>query len=183
MKHTLIAAFAALSFAGPALAANTASYTFTSANVAAIPGALDSFDFVTIGPRALDETIGTFTDQFRFTLLAASPVCFNFRSVASDTPDGTSELFFDSISLNRSDATGVPSISNVSGGLHLASYSNTLEEGSYILRLNGHVSGDLGGSYIGNGTTAPTVPEPGSLAMLLGGLGIAGVLVRGRKLR
>jgi len=55
-----------------------------------------------------------------------------------------------------------------------------LAQGDYALRIDGQVSGAGGGAFGGDLNISP-VPEPQTWAMLLGGLGLAGMLARRRK--
>ena len=120
---------------------------------------------------------GTFTDTFAFTLsednffaaLATSAVSSisEFTSISIDTTSGVTGTLFNIFSF----AT-VP-------GASVGTDSVFLGAGSYSLTIEGIASATSTG-YTLNTVTSP-VPEPSSIALMLGGLGLVGFMAARRK--
>ena len=124
----------------------------------------------------------SFNDQFNFTLAAGTGV--SGYSVAAFDFDffGTSfKTTFSDISLYKQNGTLVGSIAAV--GKNLSLTGQTTLAGNYYLKVSGSI--DNGGNgYFYNGAISSSavtpVPEPESVAMMLAGLGVMGVIARRR---
>jgi hypothetical protein len=84
--------------------------------------------------------------------------------------------------LEQAWSSAISSAPGVSGSILVINPIN-LAAATYTLELRGEVTGTAGGSYSGvlNVATLP-VPEPGTYALMLAGLGlIGGITARGRK--
>lgn len=57
---------------------------------------------------------------------------------------------------------------------------NSVAPGAYFYKVTGNVTGPFGGSYLLSSHLMP-IPEPGTLAMLMAGLGVVGLLARRRR--
>lgn len=58
---------------------------------------------------------------------------------------------------------------------------NALADGAYVLSIVGTPSSSFSAGYGGSLTAVAAVPEPESMALMLAGLGVAGTLLRRRK--
>lgn len=120
---------------------------------------------------------GTFSDTIDFTISSLSTVStgVGVLNFTMDYPD-TSTPFMDISSFNLT-------LYN-SKGVELGSGAditlNKLGAGSYYAVMSGIADGPAGGEY-GGGISVSPVPESGSLAMLLTGLGLLGFVVSRRK--
>ena len=172
MKLKFAAAAIAMALSGAAMAADT-SVTVT------VPDALDSLDLGFL-IQAREVAAGdSFTDYYKFSITSSSDV---FGSVVSAKTVNKSKVVvkdvaFDSITLTGTSFAGTKLNETV---LTDFLFSN-LNEGSYILKVLGHATASLGGSYHGELLASPAVPEAGSLALTLAGVGVVGVLARRRK--
>lgn len=122
-------------------------------------------------------TAGSFTDIFTFSLTGAVPFFAN-GSITSAL-NGNQDVDFTSIRL--SGPGGNFNFSQLLGDpfeLWSLSTAGVLTAGAYTLTVMGTNSAAIG-SYGGNFAVTP-VPEPGTLALLLGGLGVVGYLGKRR---
>ncbi|MES2130425.1 MAG: FxDxF family PEP-CTERM protein [Pseudomonadota bacterium] len=168
---------AALMLAGAALAA-PASYAADISNPPAALALVDGSGF--FGDVFAKNNMGnTFSDHFTFTLAAASNVDAILSSISRNAADG-----LDITSLDLYNAGGlVQHGAMVSTGAidtwTLA--ASNIAAGNYWLQVSGSMMSATSGAFGGAAmTTAAPVPEPGTYAMLLGGLGLVGALARKR---
>lgn len=123
----------------------------------------------------------SFSDRFTFTLNNAIPV--NMDAIVASVSrtadvglDITGLSVFDStdtmVAEGSSLRTGATDVWTIRG--------NSLENGSYYIRVNGNLLGEESASFGGAVMLMP-VPEPEAYGMMLGGLGILGFMARRRK--
>lgn len=131
-----------------------------------------------------------FSDLFTFNVDTPFDAAGSLTSSYLNVPQ-TKDLNITSMSLYRYDPVTLDvlgtAISGIDGSGTGANATDSwslsgfnLTEGYYALRVDGNVSGAGGGAFGGDLNISP-VPEPQSWAMLLGGLGLAGMLARRRK--
>jgi hypothetical protein len=111
---------------------------------------------------------GSFTDVFNFTTDAAGTL-----SVSMNTANIDAILSLSSLVGTFSGNTGV----TILPGNSTYSFSG-VSAGAYSLTVTGYADGAYGGGY--NGALTLAVPEPGSYAMFLAGIGLLGLIVRRR---
>jgi PEP-CTERM motif len=134
--------------------------------------------------------VGTFEHIVEFTLegsFAASALTYGIT--VDPPPVGSPILAMNSGTVELYKVTS--SDGNYQNDLNKGSYNFTdaqsrgsfgnLDAGSYFYRVTGVATGSFGGLYTLSSTMTPlAVPEPGTLAMLLAGLGVMGLLSRRR---
>lgn len=120
--------------------------------------------------------IGTFTDVYTFTVV--SPV---FANGSVTTAVNVSQNIDFSAMVLTGPGNATYSFTKLLGDpVEVWSLSTTtLAAGAYTLTLTG-LNSPSGASYGGNFAVTP-VPEPESLALLLGGLGVVGFVARRRR--
>ena len=129
-----------------------------------------------------DDAVGSFVDTYNFTLAGTS---YLISSTASSAAVGDQDLDFTSLVIkNDADVT----LATYAGNLgtdenEFCSLTKTLlAAGNYRLIVSG-INSASQASYSGNLAIAPAVPEPSTYALLLGGIGAIGLLVRRRSMR
>lgn len=153
--------------------------------VAASPSLADavvaSLDLSTGNARfGRDTTVGSFTDTYTFTLLDGS---YLVSSTASSAASGSQDLDYTSLMITDAFSNPIVSFAGNLGSDRNEFYAlsdRLLAAGTYQLVVRG-VNSPAQASYSGNLaiSAAPlVVPEPGSLALLLAGLGGAAVVKR-----
>lgn len=119
-------------------------------------------------------TMGPVTFQFGFTLDSATDFSDFFGELAAT--DATSLT----VSLTGPTLTTPVTFAAIPGISGSFSFSS-LADGAYVLSILATPSSSTFTAYGGYVTSVAAVPEPESIAMVLAGLGVAGVLMRRRK--
>lgn len=117
----------------------------------------------------------SFLDKFAFSIASGADVGSGLVSFATlpvfDLAIGSFDLYKDALLV----ATGTPLVTGIVDSWVVG--KNGLTTGDYTLRVAGLVNGPSGGSFGGNVNVTPEVspvPEPGTWAMMLGGLAALG---------
>lgn len=155
--RVVVAACAAIAFAGSASAVSAPGQSLGT--LSASPALLGS---VTAAAAP-----GSFLDSYSFVLNDVSDVT------------GSVGTFFGSYSFSKVylDGVDVAPVATTTGyGFSFSSISS----GTHVLKIEGTVAAGFNG-YTGAVTATPAVPEPESLALLLGGVGIVGLVARRRR--
>ncbi|AVR99119.1 PEP-CTERM sorting domain-containing protein [Pseudoduganella armeniaca] len=121
-----------------------------------------------------------FSDRFYFTLKGESDLSINLTSVRAST---ATDLTLTGFSLFDADTNATVNGKQLLTGAreYWKLTANDLAAGHYYLTVAGKTVG-AGGSFAGNGVIEVSpVPEPGTTAMLLGGLAVLGVAARRRR--
>jgi hypothetical protein len=168
VHHALLAATAAIT---GTLAFNAQAVTTTDWGV---HGALEVASLVT--------PVGSFNDSYLFSLTAEETL---FSTAVSNNLNSTLIITGGQVSLFKEAgvvdaAVGSFAFNDVTGSISHA--FGILGMGDYYYQLTGEGVGSLGGFYTLSSTLLPVspVPEAGSLAMMLAGLGVVGFLGRRR---
>lgn len=121
-----------------------------------------------------------FTDRFYFTLESQADLSINVTSTRAST---NTDLILTGVSLFDAETNTAINGKQVMTGVkeYWKLTANDLIAGDYYLTVSGKTVG-TGGSFAGNGVIeVSAVPEPGTTAMLLGGLAVLGVATRRRR--
>lgn len=140
------------------------------------PAELGGTLFFGTGSSFAFEVIYTFSLSGLSNLLAVGVT--NDAPGVFDITGASAQLFLSNGNANFNDDTLVSSFSFDSTAV-VNNFSN-LAPGAYFYKVAGQVTGPSGGSYLLSSSLTP-VPEPGSLAMLMAGLGVVGLLARRRR--
>jgi len=124
--------------------------------------------------------VGAFDDSYLFSLLgdnnAFSTAVSNNLTGVLGIADGMVTLYMETGAVDT--AVGAFAFNDTTGSI---SYSfGTLAGGDYYYAVTGVGTGTLGGFYTLSSTVS-AVPEMETMALLLGGLGVVGLLVRRRQ--
>lgn len=121
-----------------------------------------------------------FTDRFYFTLANEADLSIN---VTSTRASANTDLILTGVSLFDAETNTAIAGRQLQTGAkeYWKLVANDLGAGDYYLTVTGKTVGS-GGSFAGNGVIeVSAVPEPGTTAMLLGGLAVLGVAARRRR--
>lgn len=179
---------AALALAGASLGAPVAS----AADISGTPQTITLTDNAGFFGDAfgMNNNGNTFTDVFQFTAVAGANLDAIVASSSHGANDGLNISAFDIYRGSGGGGGGGAGGTLVAHGTQLESgatdvwtlTANNLTAGDYWLRVSGTMNSN--GSAVFGGAlamAAPVIPEPGTYAMLLGGLGVVSLMARRRK--
>ena len=123
-----------------------------------------------------------FIDNYTFTLSESNDLSGLLTSLITTTNTGLAITGFDLLGNGGVVLAGKQKAGDNAAeqAWSFSSGAHPLSAGAYTLRVSGYVDGTAG-SYSGNIAVAAAVPEPETIAMLLAGLGLIGVVSRRRK--
>ncbi len=153
-----------------------ASLLLASSLVSANDYVLGDITYSTIDTDVQAPMAGAFTDNFQFTLTEGN----YFNALATSATASISEfsdISLENISGQTYDIAGIFSVAEWTEAA--TGQSTFLDSGSYILSISGTATANSTG-YTLNTVTSP-VPEPSSIALMLGGLGLVGFMVANRR--
>jgi hypothetical protein len=165
MKLTPTFLAAAALFAGLSAPAFAVPYTPANNNI----GPLDNISVDFKGASAP----GAFVHDYFFTLAGAGTALGGAFNI-----DFASLLDIANFAVKLTGPGGYSATDTTPSNFYFAG----LTPGSFTFTVSGNATGQLGGSYLGalGAVTAP-VPEPGTMAMVLAGLGVVGWVSRRRR--
>ena len=121
-----------------------------------------------------------FNDLFAFNITQSSDLSVLLTSRSTSAANGLNLTNFGLYTSNNAlVADGKQLLTGIEDRWNL-SYAN-LAAGSYYLKVSGDVVSNTGATFSANGTLVSAVPEPGTYAMLLAGLGLLGCMARRRQ--
>jgi hypothetical protein len=124
-----------------------------------------------------------FIDNYTFTLAGAYDLSGLVTSLMAAPNSGLIITGFNLLSNNAVVLAGHKDLVDFDAAEQAWSFGgdHTLSAGNYTLQVRGYAADTTAGSYSGNIGIAAAVPEPETIAMLLAGLGLIGVVSRRRK--
>jgi hypothetical protein len=124
-----------------------------------------------------------FIDNYTFTLSGANDLSSLVTSLIAAPNSGLIITGFNLLSNNSVVLAGHQNVVDFDAADQAWSFDSAhpLNAGSYTLQVRGYAADTTAGSYSGNIGIAAAVPEPETVAMLLAGLGLIGVVSRRRK--
>jgi hypothetical protein len=123
-----------------------------------------------------------FIDNYTFSLSGTNDLSSLVTSLISAPSKGLVITGFNLLSNNSVVLAGHQNLVDFDATQQAWSFDSTnpLSAGNYVLQVRGYAADTTAGSYSGNIGIA-AVPEPETIAMLLAGLGLIGVVSRRRK--
>lgn len=135
----------------------------------------DITDIVSVGHGV--HGVGLFNDTYTFSLSAARDFQAGLFNYSFSNAGNTISNFWASIS---EDDFGLIGAVNITNSVEFASY--ILPAGDYTINLSGDFGDGFGGAYALGAQVLAPVPEPSTLGLMFGGLGLVGLLAyRSRK--
>ena len=175
---------AIISAVGLAVAASTAmadDQQFDFGNVGdSLGGTYFDSSFVT-------HAVGSFMDILRFSLSNDPIPAWNGLGTIADQPkvDGSNIIGLSAMIFTDPGADGVSADDMMFANLGTGDYltgGGVLPEGAYYFKISGEATGPSPSAYTYTASVSP-VPEPGSYAMMLAGLGLMGLIATRRNSR
>lgn len=181
MKNNTRSILAVLAFAGSALLSQAAT---AAVDISSLPKAvkLESGGSLTFGDKFKNNQQGSFFyDVFTFNVTQPSALNVVLTSQSTSALTGLNLTGFGLYSSvgNTLLQGGTQELSGATDKWSL-SFAN-LAAGAYYMKVSGDVVFSTGATFSGNGNLVSAVPEPGTYAMLLAGLGLLGFVARRRQ--
>ncbi|PHV07392.1 hypothetical protein CSQ96_09285 [Janthinobacterium sp. BJB412] len=170
---TSLSANALVNLSNPATDVTGDLYDYSSVGV--------KHDFSLASPALAGKDNNFFIDNYTFTLSESNDLSGLLTSLITTPNSGLAITGFDLLGNGGVVLTGKQKAADNAAeqAWSFGSGAHPLSAGDYTLRVSGYVNG-VSGSYSGN-IAVSAVPEPETVAMLLAGLGLVGVVSRRRK--
>ena len=182
MKKNICSVLATLAFAGSAVFSQAAFAA--PVDISSLPGAvkLSAGGSLTFSDKFKNNQKNNFfNDLFTFDVAHASDLSVVLTSRSSSALNGLNLTGFGLYSsVNNTQLLGGDQLLSGIDDKWTLSYAN-LAAGSYYLKVSGNVVSNTGAAFSANGSLVSAVPEPGTYAMLLAGLGLLGFIARRRQ--